>query len=187
MENRQAPDNSAPRRPSPVTSHLSPHSPPRRPSPVTYSPAQLSRRPGGPHLSPISPPRRGLTEEMQDHWDNFVAAVKRRHAELGRYRIVTVLPPDELSVLAVDEELRRLRAIVDQGIKTADGVPLVPDMVVWHAYWAGPIREVVESIGGVTVKGPSMWANNEADEDQLYSTSPAAQAAIDARAAKEKK
>ncbi len=75
---------------------------------------------------------------------------------------------------------RSLQAIIDTHPKTADGVPLVPGMVVWHAYWAGPQREVFESFS-VYVEEPNIWMSNEAGEGALYSTREAAGEAIDAK------
>jgi len=76
---------------------------------------------------------------------------------------------------AADEEIERLRAIVDKLTKTADGVPVVPGMMVWcvasngigrhNVSW---IRNNSSNIGAGTVSWPLRL---------VYSTPEAARAA----------
>jgi len=73
-------------------------------------------------------------------------------------------------------EIERLRAVVAKLPHTADGVPVVPGMVVWTAYWSGPRKEVVAEFV-VQVDKPTIWASGLADVGQLYSTKEAAEAA----------
>ena len=74
------------------------------------------------------------------------------------------------------DRVNELQATVDTLLKTADGVPIVPGMEVWTAYWFGVCKETIEGLC-VHVVEPSIWKGGEADETQLYSTYETAEVA----------
>ena len=79
------------------------------------------------------------------------------------------------SLEAKDRELEQLRAIVDKLPKTADGVPVVPGMMVWRVLLSGSLdyREVVSIISSDVVSLNDIGAYF----GDLYSTREAAEKA----------
>ena len=74
------------------------------------------------------------------------------------------------------EEMVRNEAIVAKLPLTADGVPVVPGMTVWHPIHGKPRAEIVESLS-IEISGPCIWVDGVADAECLYSTRAAAEAA----------
>lgn len=76
-------------------------------------------------------------------------------------------------------EIKRLQAIVDKLPKTADGVPVVPGMVLYSsAFICGAFRhpETVKGMCAYADPDTSGWMDGELDVHDLYSTQEAAEA-----------
>jgi hypothetical protein len=69
---------------------------------------------------------------------------------------------------------------IDKLPKTADGVPVVPDMRLWHIQCGQIYSEVVEGLSGHFYHNPveeSRWPDGEFDAHCCYSTREDAEAA----------
>ena len=77
-------------------------------------------------------------------------------------------------------EINSLQAIVDKLPKTADGVPVVPGMVLYSSQFiCGHFRhpEIVVSLHPYADEHVSGWMSGALGEEELYSTREAAEAA----------
>jgi len=103
-----------------------------------------------------------------------LATVLRLHA-----KFVAARCPDGSAVAGdmcdAADEIERLRAIVDKLPKTADGVTVVPGMLLYHYATGRPLGNVVTYTAGMRAHG--QWAVAAYPVGDCYSTREAAEAA----------
>ncbi len=116
---------------------------------------------------------------MGDIMAEALDEIERLNLELaqGKYREGAVCGYCSHSGSLMLAKIERLQAIIDKLPKTADGVPVVPGMILFDPVWIDrhfPIEELLVYCPDAT---RSEWHDGEVDVSQCYSTKAAAKAA----------